>query len=96
MSKNRNYFTIITEKEELILNSSLRKDSCVLNKHNLTVSFKNRIIDYKNKRKYFAIVGVIEAVENDYLVVVSSAKTVGCIIDSSICQIEEVHYKLNK
>ena len=90
MSEERNYFTINREKDELILNSNLRKDSCVLNKHNYTVYFKDRIIDYKNKQKYYAVIGAIEAGECEYLVVVSSSRKIGTLIDANIYLIEEV------
>jgi hypothetical protein len=85
------FFTIVKEKEEIYFNSCSRKDSVVLNKLTLNVQFKPRKIEYKNKQKYFAILGKIDCASNEYLILVSKVKRQGSIIDANIYKIESVN-----
>lgn len=88
------YFTVVNEKHEIYFNSSSRKDSVLLNKLTLNVQFKPRKIDYKNKLKYFAILGKIDCASNEYLILVSKVKREGRIIDANILRIESVNNRL--
>lgn len=85
------YFTIVKENEEIYLNSSSRKDSVVLNKLTLNIQLKPRKIDYKNKIKYYAILGKIDCRYNEYLILVSKVKCLGTIVDANIYQIQSVN-----
>ena len=87
---NTSYFNVVNRKEEYIFNSSKTTDSLVFNKINNKITITDRTIDYKNKQKYFGIVGCIEGVEYDYLILISKIKKIGQIINSNIYLIEGV------
>ena len=87
---NTNYFTVINRKEEYIFNSSKSTDSLVFNKINNKITLTDRTIDYKNKTKYYGIVGCIEGIEFDYLIIISKIKKIAQIINSNLYLIEEV------
>ena len=84
------YFTVVSEKDEIFLNSSKRKDSVVLNKMSHNVTFRERTIDFKNKKKYFAMLGLINSAIFDYLLVVPEIKRVATILDAHIFSVEKV------
>jgi hypothetical protein len=85
-----NYFYVIVEKDEIVLNSNLRKDSITINKLNLNVSSKTRRVDYRNKRKFYSVLGVVDCEICDYLILVSKVKLQGRILDANLFSVEEV------
>lgn len=84
------FFSVIVEKDEILLNSSKRKDSVVISKMNFNISQRTRKLDFKNKRKYFSVLGAIEAAIFDYLILVSKVEIVGKLFDAHIFKVEEV------